>query len=120
MRIGIDLDQCVFGFPAFFAAMINAMLNAGHTFLVTSNHFMDKREEDKQKLQEIGIDPEKLDWSLMPDVAPVEGFDGPQHKRWMADQCDYIFDDFARLNQLTMRPVFVVPAGKAKDKKAIT
>jgi hypothetical protein len=120
MRIGIDLDQCVFGFPEFFELMINCMLeNPNVSFHVTSNHFPDRVESDKQKLTEIGIDPNRLDWSLMPQEQ-TENFDGVQHKKQMADSCDICFDDFVKLNQFTETPVFVAPNGKAQDKRAVT
>ena len=114
MRIGIDLERCLYGFPEFFTAFIDAMHAQGHTLLITGNHFPDKRDEDMQAIADCGVDPAKLDFSLMPENR--DNFDGPSHKAHMANQCDIVFDDFAKLNQMTGTPVFVVPANKAVDR----
>lgn len=113
MKIGIDLDHTVYGFPVFFAAFIEAMSAAGHQFYCTSNHPRSEWPKDKVRLIKLGIDPNLIDPSLM-----VEEPDGAKHKAAVTDQVDVNFDDHAdHFQHLCKNPVFKTPAEKASENK---
>lgn len=116
MKIGVDLDHTIYGFPEFFAAFIPAMTAAGHKFYCTSNHRRSQWPQDCERLRILGIDPDLIDPSLM-----VENPDGAKEKGRMSDQLDYTFDDHAdHFQALTQTPIFKCPAEKAMENKDIS
>lgn len=116
MKIGVDLDHTVYGFPEFFVAFISAMSAAGHKFYCTSNHRRSQWPEDEKRLRKMGIDPSLIDPSLM-----VESPDGAKEKARMSEMLDINFDDHAdHFQHLTTIPVFKCPAEKAAENKKKT
>lgn len=115
MKIGLDLDHTVYGFPEFFRAFIPAMAAAGHTFYCTSNHKRSSWEpRHVPNLRKLGIDPDLIDPSLMHETQQFLKGGGPQNKARMADCCDVVFDDHARhFQNLTKTPIFETPGDKA-------
>lgn len=55
MKIGVDLDHCVYGFPKFFAEFIPAMVDRGHQFYCTSNHLRAEWELDVKNFILLGL-----------------------------------------------------------------
>lgn len=118
MKIGVDLDHTVYGFPEFFRAFIPAMVAAGHEVYCTSNHARGRWENrDRSILQSMGIDPDLINPQYLPDK-PVNGPDRHWvHKAPVADQMDVVFDDHAkRIQPHTNTPVFGVPGKFASDR----
>jgi len=115
LRIGLDLDHTVYGFPAFFREFIAAMHAAGHKIYVTSNHLRERWPHDQERLRALGIDPDTLSPNLMQQGPHDFGLD---HKTWMSKQVDYMFDDAgAEFQSRTPTPVFVAPYHKSEDKR---
>lgn len=122
MKIGLDLDHTIYGFPEFFKEFIPAMAARGHVFYCTSNHTQEQwNREDVSRLREIGIDPDMIDTSLMP-ISDPSGDDltrRTKHKSEISVSCDVIFDDHADLIQpLTKTPIFKVPGKLSEDWKS--
>lgn len=114
MKIGLDLDQTIYGFPEFFKVFIDAMHNAGHELFITSNHIRPRWEnEDCPKLVRLGIDTTKLNPELM-QTGPED--EGVKHKVKMSQYVDYMFDDMQNFNSLTNTVIFQCPFQKAIDK----
>lgn len=122
MRIGLDLDRTVYGYPHFFAEFIPAMVARGHQILCTSNHLKIVFEnEDRQRLESIGIDPDIIDISLLSteprNGKPTVAAD-PQQKKKMYDTLDLGFDDLAhKIQEQTQTPIFSTPGRLAADYK---
>lgn len=117
LKIGVDLDHTVYGFPSFFAAFIPTMSSAGHKFYCTSNHLKDKWPQDRERLRGLGIDPDLIDPSLMQEGPKDEG---AENKARMANECDFVFDDAAKAFQhLTATPVFNCPFHKALENQCV-
>jgi len=117
LKIGVDLDHTVYGFPGFFVPFIAAMVEAGHKFYCTSNHLLRQWPEDEKRLRALGIDPKNIDPSLM-QTGPVD--EGAANKARMAEHCDFVFDDAAdRFQSLTKTPVFKCPFHKAAEVRTI-
>lgn len=119
MRIGLDLDHTVYGFPEFFREFIPAMVARGHEIVCSSNHTIEQwHREDIERLTALGIDPGLFDTSLMPRQ-PVTGTTKEKrqnHKAPLADQLDIVFDDHADIFQpLTKTPVFKCPGKLSTD-----
>lgn len=115
MKIGVDLDQTVYGFPEFFGPFITIMSASGHKFYCTSNHNKSQWIDDERRLRKLGINPDLIDPSLM-----FENPEGAKEKAWMSDQVDITFDDHAdHFQQLTTTPVFRCPGEKAKESPII-
>lgn len=121
MKIGVDLDHTVYGFPEFFRAFIPAMVAAGHEVYCTSNHLRSVwHDEDCPRLKRLGINTDLISPSLLsgdPRPGKPNVSADRNHKAWMADQCDYVFDDLGeKLQRLTKTPVFGVPKKLARDR----
>lgn len=110
MRIGLDLDGTVYGFPKIFREIILAHLWAGHRLYCTSNHLRKEWESDKRRLRVLGIPADRIDPRLMRVEPFRDGVEGARHKAWMADKMDLVYDDDAvHFQHLTKTPVMKVP-----------
>ena len=119
MKIGLDLDHTVYGFPEFFKEFIPAMISRGHEIYCSSNHTQEKwKNIDQKKLQKLGIDPNTINYSLMP-MKPVIGTNKEhryKHKAIIANLLDVVFDDHANIIQEhTQTPIFGCPGRLSKD-----
>jgi hypothetical protein len=112
LTIGIDLNGTVYGHPDFFRAFIEAMHAAGHRLVCISVHGKGQWEpNDKPQLRSLGIDPDKIDVSLMP-----ERFQDYAAKLTVINQCDFCFDDHPEMFQhLTKVPIFKAPIEGSKE-----
>lgn len=118
MKIGVDLDHTVYGFPWFFAQFISAMNEAGHSIYCTSNHLRREWPNDEIRLMNIGIDPVIISPELMCDDREYLRKNGAKNKARMADALDLVFDDHAdHFQKLTDTPIFKVPIEKSKEKQ---
>lgn len=102
MKIGLDLDGTVYQYPDFFRDLIESFHAMGHQFFCTSSHARSEWPEDCQRLQAIGIDPDKI----IPDMMYPERHGHVHLKGKQADQLDLVFDDDARVQGFTRTPVF--------------
>lgn len=120
MKIGLDLDHTIYGFPEFFAAFIPAMVAAGHEIYCTSNHTREQWEKrDRRILKRLGIDPDLIDPRYLPDNPVV----GPslkarqERKADVADNMDIVFDDHAdKFQWETRTPIFRPPGKLSADR----
>lgn len=120
MRIGLDLDHTVYGFPEFFREFIPAMVACEHRFYCISNHTQKQwHKRDRGRLVELGINPDLIDPSLMP-IQPVTGpsLEARQARKAAAiSKLDIAFDDYAEFIQPhTRTPVFRTPRSVAADR----
>ncbi len=114
MKIGVDLDHTVLGFPEFFRAMIPVMVAAGHTFHCTSGRAYEDWALYRVRLRAVGIDPDMIDHSLL---LPRKEKRTRRTKPNMADQLDLVFDDDADAFQArTQTPIFKTPRIRAADR----
>ena len=119
MKIGIDLDHTVYGFPDFFREFIPAMVVRGHKFYCTSNHTQSEWPRDREILRGLGIDPDMIDPCYLP-TRPVAGKtveDRQARKAPSADLLDIVFDDHADfINPHCKTPVVKMPGKKSQDR----
>jgi hypothetical protein len=110
LRIGLDLDDTVYGHPGFFRALVDAMHAAGHKLICISAHGPAQWEPvDVPRLRALGIDASKIDPSGMTDW--IGGYDRKADA--IERLCDFAFDDNAeQLKPLTSKPIFTSPVGK--------
>lgn len=113
LKIGVDLDNTLFGFPGFFVPFVQVMHAFGHDIYCTSNRTIERWNRDyRDKVASIGLNPDLLDVSLL-----QSGKDrGMSNKIRMAKGLDVVFDDLD-FNDRTDTPVFVCPINKSKDHK---
>ena len=97
MKIGLDLDGTVYAHPLFFAAMIESMSEAGHTFYCISSHGRDEWPEDCKRLLAHGINPDRISPEMMYD----NRHGSVQKKGGQANRLDVIFDDDFRVQLFT-------------------
>lgn len=117
MKIGIDLDHCVYGFPEFFAEFIPAMSDRGHEFYCTSNHLRSEWPLDVKRLRAFNIDADLINPELMA-TENEQVMDGPGNKARMSHFVDINFDDAADLFQdKTNTPVFKTPVEKSRERR---
>ena len=117
MKIGLDLDGTLYGFPEFFKAMIDSMTKDGHEFFCTSNWKRSKWEWHKKKIAHLGINPDLISPELLDSKQHFLRKDGPKNKARMADQLDIVFDDHAdHIQHLTKTPIMKCPGKKAKKR----
>lgn len=119
MKIGVDLDHTVYGFPEFFREFIPAMAARGHQFFCTSGHTRDRWERDRELLAEIGIDADLINPCHMPET-PARGETielRQRQKASVAGLMDLVFDDHADFIQPhTTTPIFRCPGKLSADK----
>ena len=111
MKIGLDLDGTVYGYPEFFKEFIPAMVARGHQFFCTSAHGLDVWPQDCERLRALGIDPDMISPSLMFPLSHTE----LSKKGWQASQLDLIFEDDPRVQKFTRTPVFALPRVDRQD-----
>ena len=117
MKIGLDLDGTLYGFPEFFKAMIESMVKDGHKFYCASNWKRSKWEWHKKKIAHLGINPDLISPELLDSKQHFLRKDGPKNKARMADQLDVVFDDHAdHIQHLTKTPIMKCPGKKAKKR----
>lgn len=113
MKIGVDLDATVYGFPEFFRAFIPAMVAAGHEIYCTSAHAREDWPLDRDRLRALGIDPDMINPGHM---QPRNVRRCPRMKARMANHLDIVFDDDAEaIQRYTRTPIFKPPADLAGD-----
>lgn len=113
MRIGLDLDHAVYGFPKFFSELITSMAARGHTFHCTSGHSPRRWERrDIELFERLGIDHRLVDPSLLVNHYPNLRHGGAKVKANMyrVGCLDLVFDDDAhKIQKFTRVPLFEVP-----------
>jgi hypothetical protein len=105
MKIGLDLDGTVYGYPEFFKEFIPAMVARGHQFFCTSAHGRDVWDLDCERLRAIGIDPDMIS----PDIMFPTSHTDLAKKGGQAEQMDVVFEDDPRVQRFTKTPVFAMP-----------
>lgn len=105
MKIGLDLDGTVYGYPEFFREFIPAMVARGHQFFVTSAHGRDVWDKDCEMLRALGIDPDMISPSMMYQTSHTD----LEKKGQQAKQLDVVFEDDPRVQRFTNTPVFAMP-----------
>lgn len=116
MKVGVDIDQTLLGFPEVFKHLIPALIRDGHEVYCTTGHPIDRWPRKRKQLKRAGIEPGWLDTSLMKTAEELRAVQGVTYKAHMADQLDVVFDDHAdRLQEHTATPIFKVPGRKAQD-----
>jgi len=117
MKIGLDLDGTLYGFPKFFKAMIESMVRDGHEFFCTSNWQRSKWDWHRKKIAYLDIDPDLISPELLDNERHFLRKDGPQNKARMADLLDIVFDDHAdHIQHLTATPIMKCPAKIGKKR----
>ena len=111
MKIGLDLDGTVYGFPEFFKEFIPAMVARGHQFFCTSAHGRDVWHLDCERLREMGIDPDMIS----PDVMHPTSHTHLHIKGQQADMMDFVFEDDPRVQRSTNTPVFALPGKGSRN-----
>lgn len=105
MKIGLDLDGTVYGYPDFFKEFIPAMVARGHEFFVTSAHGRDTWDKDCERLRALGIDPNMISPEIMNPVSHTD----LRIKGAQANLMDYVFEDDPRVQRFTDTPIFAMP-----------
>lgn len=109
MRIGLDLDGCLYSHPGFFAALIESMAAQGHEFFCTSSHARSEWPDDEIRLQSLGINSSLIS----PDMMYDERHGELAKKGVQADRLDIVFDDDGRVQSHTQTPVICPPVDGA-------
>ena len=115
MKIGLDLDGTIYGFPEFFREFIPAMIAQGHEIYCSSIHTQEQwKNNDPQKLQKLGINPNMINSSLLPNYFIPKSKEQlrAKYKGTIADSLDIVFDDDPKIQQYTKTPIFKCPKKK--------
>jgi hypothetical protein len=109
LKVGFDLDGCVYAYPELFGPMIAGLHAAGHKCYLTTWHSIAGWEQvHRHKVAGLGIDPDVLDSSLLHWSSDVGKWSNKYHwKASVIDQLDFAYDDeWSRVQPLTKTPVF--------------